>query len=268
MKTPPVSIIIPTLNEEQYLPLLLDSLKNVTSDLDIIVVDGASEDRTTEVVKEFQPHFKDASSLTLILSETRGISLQRNLGALQAKHDLLIFCDADVLFSSNEMYTKLVSTFQEKKYVMAAPILTPIESGFHISLTYHVAEVMERIANLFGRPYFPGSCLITTKEVFKATGGFDTNIMLAEDIDYSMRAAKLGRSGLINVSMPVSARRFIKYGYSWILSEIPNLLRLIFTGRIKHESIYYPFGEYGGQKAHHVTKNTGKVPTPSRTPSS
>ncbi|HVM73624.1 MAG TPA: glycosyltransferase [Candidatus Paceibacterota bacterium] len=258
METPAVSIIIPTLNEEQYLPRLLNSLRNVSSPLDIIVVDGASEDNTVQVVQKYQTLFTGNASLTLVQSTKRGISLQRNKGAAKAKYSTLMFCDADVAFSSKFAYEKLVTTFQEKKYVVAAPVLWPIEPGVNLRLAYITAFVVQTILLIFHRPFFPGSCIMTTKEVFTVTGGFDTNIALAEDIDYSLRANQHGSSGLIHSRLPVSARRVIKYGYGWLFSEIPNVFRLLFTGKIKPETIYYPFGEYGGQRAHHVTTNTGE----------
>jgi glycosyltransferase involved in cell wall biosynthesis len=258
METPPASIIIPTLNEEHYLPLLLHSLKDISSPLDIIVVDGASEDNTRRVVKEFQPLFINKSSLTLVHCAERNISLQRNLGAEKAKYDIFIFCDADVIFSSPLMYEKLVIHFQKKNYSVAAPILRPIEHGVLFRLMYQSLSSLQRLLLLFKRPFFPGSCLLTTRSVFESTGGFDTSILLAEDVDYSRRAAKFGLPGLISIRVPVSARRAIKYGYSWILPEIPNVFRLLFTGRFKHETIYYPFGEYSGKKAHHVNNQGEK----------
>lgn len=257
MKIPGVSVVIPTLNEELYLPQLLESLRGIKTPLDILVVDGASEDDTEKVVEEFKSYFKNTSSLRLIRSDTRGISLQRNRGAEKALHDVLMFCDADVVFPSAAVYEKIITEFTVKKYAVAAPLLRPIESGNHLKRLYRLLTFTQRVLLMFERPFFAGSCLLTTKEVFIQTGGFDTNIMLAEDVDYSMRAAKLGKAGLMNIHLPVSARRAIKYGYGWLFSETPNIIRLLLTGRLKSETIYYPFGEYGGQRAHHVTRNTG-----------
>lgn len=252
MNTFAASVIIPTLNEENYLPKLLKSLQNIPFPLDVIVVDGMSEDNTIHVVEMFKRHFSGDSSLTLIRSDRRGISHQRNLGAEVAKHDVFIFCDADIVFPSPVVLEDLVGLFMKNQYSIAAPFLRPIEKGFELIFLFRLLNMIQRIILLFGKPYFPGACLLTTRQIFHQAGGFDRAILLAEDVDYSIRAAKLGKSGLINITLPVSARRAIKYGYGWLFPEIPNLFRLLFTGRLKPESIYYPFGEYGGQKAHHV----------------
>ena len=114
MNTHSASIIIPTLNEENYLPALLNSLKGVTFPIEIIVVDGNSDDNTATVVEKFKPFFFNNSSLRLLTSK-RGIALQRNFGATEAKYDLLIFCDADIVFLSVDTYQKMVSEFIEKK---------------------------------------------------------------------------------------------------------------------------------------------------------
>ncbi len=77
-----------------------------------------------------------------------------------------------------------------------------------------------------------------------ASGGFDAKLSLAEDVDYSLKAAKFGPFGLINVRIPTSARRLIKYGYGWIFNSMPAVLSFIRTGRVAEGDIFYPFGQY------------------------
>lgn len=245
MKIPPVSIIIPVLNEEGYLPLLLESLKKVTAPLDIIVVDGNSTDNTRTVVESFKSNFSGDSSLRFIALKERGISLQRNIGAQQAKHDLLIFCDADVLMPSAGAHDQMISEFIEKKYVVAAPGMIPAENRWDARHIFKFALFMQKVLLILRRPYFAGAYLLTTKDVFTKLGGFDTNIQLAEDVDYSLRASKLGAYGLLSTSIFVSARRLIKYGYGWLFSGMPNMFRLLFTGRVRAEKLFYPFGDFG-----------------------
>lgn len=253
------TLVVPTLNEEKYLPKLLESLRQVSTPLQIVIVDGNSEDGTVAVVEHYKTLFKDNSSLEVISALNRNISLQRNLGAARARYDVLIFCDADIVIYSRESYEKVVRRFVEKNYAAAAPRLIPIEPGFQFKIFYLTFYLIQRFLMLFRRPYFAGSYLLTKKDVFQRLGGFDVRVLLGEDVDYSLRAAKIGRCGLFNVPYHVSARRIIKYGYAWIVSEIPNLFRFGFTGHVIPDTIFYPFGEYGGQEAHHVTKNRGRI---------
>lgn len=242
----PVSIIIPTLNEEKYLPLLLNSLIEVRGSRDIIVVDGNSKDGTKRVVEQCMPAFTQDSSLRYVQANTRGIAFQRNMGAAIAKHDVLMFCDADIVFTSPEAYQKLISDFVAKKYVAAAPVMIPLESGLNFRMVFGSAYYMQKLLLIFKRPYFAGACILTTKETFKRINGFDTTILLGEDVDYSLRASKVGACGLLPVTVKVSARRIIKYGYWWLVRELPNIMQFAFTGKItKPERIAYPFGDFG-----------------------
>lgn len=86
------SIIIPTLNEEVYLPQLLKSLQNQTfQSFEVIHVDGNSEDKT--VTKAAQ--FKNILQLKSVVVNKRNVSYQRNFGANLAQSGWLIFMDAD-----------------------------------------------------------------------------------------------------------------------------------------------------------------------------
>jgi hypothetical protein len=109
-----------------------------------------------------------------------------------------------------------------------------------------VIYYLQRLLLLYERPYFGGYYLMTTRDVFLKVGGFDTKLLLAEDVDYSLRAARLGPYRLMEVTIAVSARRLIKYGYWWVLKALPSIIRFIRTGHIAPESVHYPFGEYTG----------------------
>lgn len=241
---PAASIVIPTLNEEKYLPVLLDSLRRVSAPMEIIVVDGASTDRTVQVVERYKPLFVGDASLRVLHSDARNISLQRNIGAAAASHELLIFCDADVLIPSHETYATLLTRFAEGRMAVAAPVLVPIEPGLGFKLAYKIVYWLQRLVLSHGRPYFAGSFLMTSRPVFSRLGGFDTTISLAEDVDYSLRASKLGRYQLMDVRMSISARRLAKYGYWWIIESLPTIVRYIRTGSISPKDIHYPFGDY------------------------
>jgi glycosyltransferase involved in cell wall biosynthesis len=196
------------------------------------------------VVEDYKQFFSGSASLRLLHSKERSISLQRNMGAAVATHDLLIFCDADILIPSRESYAKLIELFADGRMAVAAPVVIPIERGLHLKLTFKLIYYLQKIVLLSGRPYFGGYYLMTTKHVFSTLGGFDTNLSLAEDVDYSLRAAKLGPYQLFDVIITVSARRLIKYGYWWVIEALPTIVRFIRTGFIAPENIYYPFGEY------------------------
>ncbi len=90
--TPFFSLIIPTLNEEKYLPRLLQDLtQQIFTNFEVIHVDGTSDDNTLQVARKF------AAKLHLIslTTRTRNVGRQRNLGGKKAKGKWIVFCDAD-----------------------------------------------------------------------------------------------------------------------------------------------------------------------------
>jgi glycosyltransferase involved in cell wall biosynthesis len=90
--TPFFSIVIPTLNEEAYLPKLLTDLTNQTFDnFEVIHVDGQSKDKTLEKASEFS----DKLSLISICGKKQNVSHQRNLGAEKSSGKWVVFMDAD-----------------------------------------------------------------------------------------------------------------------------------------------------------------------------
>jgi glycosyltransferase involved in cell wall biosynthesis len=90
--SPFFSIVIPTLNEEKYLPkLLTDLVKQTLQDFEVIHVDGSSEDKTTKVARDFAKKLK----LKTKVVKKRNVAFQRNAGAKLAKGEWLIFMDAD-----------------------------------------------------------------------------------------------------------------------------------------------------------------------------
>lgn len=91
-RRPFFSIVIPTLNEEKYLPSLLKDLtKQTYTDFEVIHVDGSSDDDT---VKVSSPYKKQFVLRTKVVSK-RNVSFQRNTGGKMAKGKWVIFMDAD-----------------------------------------------------------------------------------------------------------------------------------------------------------------------------
>lgn len=95
MSTFLISVVIPVYNEEEVIGECLQSLMRQTySNLEVIVVDDGSTDRTREIISRFK-------KVKLILGEHRGPGFSRNLGSKKAKGKILVFVDADMTFDKN-----------------------------------------------------------------------------------------------------------------------------------------------------------------------
>ena len=78
---PIISIIIPTLNEERFLPLLLDAIRQQEADCEVIVVDGGSQDRTLEIARDHRVR-------TIVSSPGRGTGIC--IGAEEARGGVFV----------------------------------------------------------------------------------------------------------------------------------------------------------------------------------
>jgi len=92
MQRPSVSVVIPVYNEELIVRECIRSLFNQTfQPLDVVVVDDGSLDRSVDICRDL--------GMKVILQEHRGPGAARNLGAKEAKGNILVFIDADMTFA-------------------------------------------------------------------------------------------------------------------------------------------------------------------------
>jgi glycosyltransferase involved in cell wall biosynthesis len=233
-----LSIIIPTLNEEKYLPVILKSIQDQSfKDYEIIISDGGSNDRTLEIAG--LNHCR-----TTIDNEHHHPSWQRNNGAALAREEILLFLDADTILPP-DFLSRSISEFKNKNLVGA---------GFYIKFnpTKLSRRIFSAIFNFFcfGRQYFApigaGSALMARKKAHDSIKGFDCTIYVAEDFDYCYRLSRRGKFRMISSSFVYfSARRLEKEGdmkvlFKWIVMGFFTF----FNFKIKKKIIKYDFGKY------------------------
>ncbi len=91
-----LSVIIPTYNRAQALPLALDSLVRQTlsqSEFEVLVVDDGSSDATRDVVERYQ----NLLPITYHHIEHRGVSVARNVGIERSRGEVIVFFDDDAV---------------------------------------------------------------------------------------------------------------------------------------------------------------------------
>lgn len=88
-----VSVIVPIYNTEKYLSKCIDSIINQTyKEIEIILVDDGSQDRSLEIIKEYQ---RIDSRIKFTKNKSKGVSSCRNTGLEIAKGDFVLFVDSD-----------------------------------------------------------------------------------------------------------------------------------------------------------------------------
>jgi glycosyltransferase involved in cell wall biosynthesis len=203
---PKLSIIIPTLNEEDELPSTFETLDRQTfKDFEVIVADSPKTvDRTRELAKAHGAKIAPGGP----------VSVGRNSGAEHAIAPLLLFLDADVVFPNEAFLEKAVTEINARKLDVAAPDVAPISDR---KIDWFLYGFYNRYARLLMSvfPHAPGFCIFATKAAHDAIGGFDPDVPLAEDHDYIQRAKRKGfRVGILDTpaAIPTSIRRFEKDG--------------------------------------------------------
>jgi len=235
-----LSIIIPTLNEEKYLPRLLLSIKKQKFfDYEIIVSDADSNDDTIKIAIENNCRF-------VVDKENKHPSFQRNNGAKIARGSLLLFLDADTVLQE-DFLNLTMAEFKERQLIAA---------GFYIKFNPNrfIYNFYSFIFNsfLFWRqhttPAAVGAGILVEKKGHNMINGFDTSIKLAEDFDYCSRVAKLGKFRILrSQKMLYSSRRLEREGKIVIIFKwLAMFLYPIFKGKITRKIINYDLG--GGKK--------------------
>lgn len=228
----PISIIIPTFNEDECLPKLLNSIQKQTAlPEEIIIADAFSVDETRSIARQFGAKVVDGGLP----------AIARNIGAKVAKQPILLFLDADVILPPLFL-EKTIAEMTSRNLDIASCFLTP-RSNLKIDKFLHqFANHYMRLTQKF-YPHIPGACIFVEKNVHKKINGFDQSIVLAEDHDYVRRAKKIGRfSYLKSYKIPVSIRRLSKEGRIKIaLKYIAIELHLIFIGKIRKNIFNYRF---------------------------
>ena len=198
-----LSIIIPTYNEEKYLPKLLYSIKEQKfNDYEIIVADAGSGDRTREIAESY--------GCKVIRGGLPAVG--RNNGAEISKGNYLLFLDSDVVLSAGYLESA-INEFEENDLGIAITQIVPLSDR-------SVDKILHKFANFFMKsvesikPHGAGCYgILTTKALHEAAGGFDENLDFGEDSDYIERIGKMSLFKVLRKPrLLVSTRRLEEEG--------------------------------------------------------
>jgi len=179
-----VSVIITTKNEEKHIENCLRSVKEqsfIEEDIEIIVVDNRSTDKTKEIALKYTKNVFD-------LGPER--SAQRNFGIKRAEGKYVLYLDADMILSKNVISECIEKS--EKDDLAGLYIHEKIiGNGFWIKVRD------------FERSFYDATLIdcvrFIRRTTFEKVQGFDENLTGPEDWDFDRKIRNIGQTGLIKV---------------------------------------------------------------------
>lgn len=234
-----ISIIVPTLNASVYIEKLLSLLRvQDTKPLEIIIIDSSSRDNTIDIAKRF------GAKTMVIPGHTFNHGKTRNLAAVEAKGDILVFMTQDALPQDNTLLSKLTAPLQ----------ISDVAATFGRHVPRSDASPLEVFARQFSYPdtasikgidditlygiktfRFSNVCSAIKKELFIEAGMFPEGIRANEDmlmaailILNGYKVAYVPQAMVIhshNYSLSQQFRRYYNIGSSlkdnsWILKYV------------------------------------------------
>ena len=228
------SIIIPTYNEEEYLPVLLESIKTQSfDDYEVIIADANSTDRTREIAEEYGCVVVDGGLP----------AVGRNNGAKVAKGDILLFLDSDLKLTDDYLRDVLYE-FRMKHLGIAISQMLPLSDKVEDKVLHDLANyLMIGIQNV--KPHGAGCYgIIVKRELHEKYGGFDESLTFGEDTEYIERIGENEPFEVLrNAKIGVSTRRLEEEGLVTLAKQYGKSTINDLKGvRTDAEDLNYDFG--------------------------
>ncbi|MFT5115761.1 MAG: GT2 family glycosyltransferase [Candidatus Azotimanducaceae bacterium] len=201
-ESPEISIIMPTYNRPEFTLQCLNYLaQNTTANYEIILVDDGSDLATSDVIRKIR------NIKFLWHAVNKGYATACNNGAKQAKGRYLVFLNNDTVPLAGWLSGLLSCAVRyEKIGVVGSKLIYPftekiqhagvgfIEDGRPYHLHHLCSYKHEESTHEREVAAVTGACFFTPSELFEELGGFDDTFVNGyEDIDYCLRAQKLGK---------------------------------------------------------------------------
>ena len=213
-----VSFIVPAYNEELLLGRTLESIAAATEllgeDVEVIVVDDASTDRTAAVAL--------AHGVRLESVAHRQISATRNSGAKSAASDIFLFIDADTRVNA-PVVRAAIAAVRNGAAGGGCAVQFSGRLPLHVQLVARIAAAIYRHAGLAA-----GCFIFCSRRAFETVGGFNERLFAAEEVAMSKALAAQGSFVILRETVLTSGRKLRAYSGRELLGI---LLRLGLNGR-------------------------------------
>jgi glycosyltransferase involved in cell wall biosynthesis len=224
-----LSIVVPAYNEEEYLgkclKAILHEVKKSAHDIEVIVVDNASTDKTSEIAKSFP-------EVSLVYEPKKGLSQARHSGYLASNGDIIANIDSDSTLPAGWI-EKVFLEFSKNSNLVAlsGPYVYPDMTHLTNFIT-HIYYSIGFVGHIINHHFFKvgamlqGGNFVLRRTALEKIGGYDTSIdFYGEDTDIARRIQKVGLvKFMFSLKMYTSSRRFqnegiIMTGWRYIINH-------------------------------------------------
>ncbi|MBT2692662.1 glycosyltransferase family 2 protein [Bacillus sp. ISL-55] len=270
MDTHKISVIIPVYNEEKYISEVIESINQQSREgqIEIIVVDGNSTDRTRDIILRLAKNLKANREIRLLTNPEKSIPRSLNIACEAASAPIIVRIDGHTKAPKNYI-SEAVKTLESIDFngitggrlrispgsdttvsnAISTAVCHPFGIGNASYRTYQGNEIVETDTVPFGA---------FAKETWELLGGYDEELLGDEDYDFCIRARAKGMQILLNPSIILDyyARptyidlweQYYRYGY-WTTrtlskhKKVPafrKCIPLLFTATLLFLSVFNP----------------------------
>lgn len=211
---PKISVVMPCYNAERYIEAAISSvLDQDWPQLEVVVVDDGSSDKSAELVRNNFPGVK------LIQQVNQGVAAARNNGILQAQGDWIAFLDADDIWLQGKLRAQWNLLSGAPGARMAYTAWQVWNSTDPVPLPEYLSALLDQASDA-GRWTGPTgwiypqllldcevwtSTVLTHRSILEEVGLFDTTLRIGEDYDLWLRASQV--SQILRVPRPYALYR-------------------------------------------------------------
>ena len=202
-----ISVVIPALNEEKYLPDCLKSLRNqdYTGTYEIIIADNGSTDNTVRIAQDFQAR-------VVPCPEKKNVFYARQIGADAAQGDIIAQADADTLYPRNWL-SRIAARFEKHPEIVAVTgryVYT--EPPWWAVVEYVIRTLMNMwTVPVLGRPWVvSGATFAFRRDTFVKLGGYHDIVYAPDQWGIASRLNKAGKVAFDSKLRVITSPRSVK----------------------------------------------------------
>ncbi len=211
-----ISIITVTYNSDKYLEQTILSVLNQTyKNVEYILIDGASEDNTIDIIKRY------ASKINIFISEKdNGIYDAMNKGLSVATGDIIGFLNSDDIYFDDNVLNRVVNAFSDELDCIYGNIAYVKKNNTNIITSFYNSKYFK--TNYFQFGFMPAHPSFYAKRtLYNKVGFFKLGYKISADFDYLLRCLLIYKARYKFINM-----NFVKMRSGGVSTTLKNKIVL------------------------------------------